>query len=89
MFDVERRTVAGRPALTVRGELDLSTAPKLASAAEPMKAKTPQNVMTYVNFMAGDEQNHVRAAYGVNYEWLLALKNRYDPTNFFHFEQSL
>lgn len=34
MFDVERRTVAGRPALTVRGELDLSTAPQLDSAAD-------------------------------------------------------
>ncbi len=32
LFDVERTTVAGRPALTVRGELDLSTAPVLARA---------------------------------------------------------
>jgi anti-anti-sigma factor len=34
VFDVERRTVAGRPALTVRGELDLSTAPVLEKAAD-------------------------------------------------------
>ncbi|TKJ28356.1 STAS domain-containing protein [Blastococcus sp. CCUG 61487] len=33
MFDVERQTVAGRPALTVRGELDLATAPRLEAAA--------------------------------------------------------
>ena len=33
-FDVERTTVAGRPALTVRGELDLSTAPRLDTAVE-------------------------------------------------------
>ena len=33
-FDVERATVAGRPALTVRGELDLSTAPRLDTAVE-------------------------------------------------------
>lgn len=33
LFDVERATVAGRPALTVRGELDLSTAPRLDAAA--------------------------------------------------------
>ena len=32
LFDVERATVAGRPALTVRGELDLSTAPRLDTA---------------------------------------------------------
>lgn len=34
LFDVERATVAGRPSLTVRGELDLSTAPRLDSAVE-------------------------------------------------------
>ena len=33
-FDVERATVAGRPALTVRGELDLLTAPRLDTAVE-------------------------------------------------------
>src|SRR3712207_8622686 len=33
-FDVERTTVLGRPALSVRGELDLATAPRLAEAAE-------------------------------------------------------
>ncbi|WP_167759189.1 STAS domain-containing protein [Blastococcus sp. TF02A-35] len=36
LFDVARTTVAGRPALTVRGELDLATAPHLAAAAEPL-----------------------------------------------------
>ncbi|WP_158544888.1 STAS domain-containing protein [Blastococcus sp. TF02-09] len=33
-FDVERATVAGRPALTVRGELDLATAPRLDTAVD-------------------------------------------------------
>ena len=33
-FVVERRTVAGRAALTVRGELDLSTTPQLEAAAD-------------------------------------------------------
>jgi anti-anti-sigma factor len=36
LFDVERTTVAGRPALTVRGELDIATAPQLAEAAEAL-----------------------------------------------------
>lgn len=31
-FEMERTTVAGRPALTVRGELDLATAPQFAAA---------------------------------------------------------
>jgi anti-sigma B factor antagonist len=39
-FDVERATVAGRPALTVRGELDLATAPRLGAAAEELLAES-------------------------------------------------
>lgn len=33
-FDVERTTVAGRPALAVRGELDLATAPEFAAVVD-------------------------------------------------------
>lgn len=33
-FDVERATVAGRSALTVRGELDIATAPVLSAAID-------------------------------------------------------
>jgi anti-sigma B factor antagonist len=38
LFDVERTTVAGRPRLTVRGELDLATAPRLGAAVEAVFA---------------------------------------------------
>jgi hypothetical protein len=31
----------------------------------------------------------VQAAYGVNYEQLVALKNTYDPTNFFSLNQNM
>jgi Berberine and berberine like len=44
---------------------------------------------TYVNFLAADETDHVRAAYGVNYERLVALKNQYDPSNFFCSNQNI
>ena len=44
---------------------------------------------TYVNFMAADETDRVRAAYGVNYERLVALKNQYDTTNFFCSNQNI
>jgi len=38
---------------------------------------------TYVNLLAGDEQDRPRAAYGANYERLSELKRRYDPDNRF------
>jgi FAD/FMN-containing dehydrogenase len=44
----------------------------------------------YVNFLGEDEKDgRVRAAYGVNYERLVALKNRYDPTNLFRMNQNI
>jgi len=44
---------------------------------------------TYVNFLGHEGEERVRAAYGVNYERLVSLKNKYDPTNFFHFNQNI
>ena len=41
LFDVDRTTLAGRPALTVRGELDLATAPELAAAVDAVLAAAP------------------------------------------------
>ncbi len=43
----------------------------------------------YVNFLGNEGDERVRAAYGVNYERLVALKNRYDPTNFFSSNQNI
>jgi FAD/FMN-containing dehydrogenase len=43
----------------------------------------------YVNFLASDDEARVRAAYGSNYDRLVALKNRYDPTNLFRVNQNI
>ena len=43
----------------------------------------------YVNFLGNEGEARVRAAYGVNYERLVALKNRYDPTNVFARNQNI
>jgi len=43
----------------------------------------------YVNFLTQDEGDRVGAAYGPNYERLVKLKNRYDPTNLFRMNQNI
>ena len=43
----------------------------------------------YVNHIAGDEPERVRAAYGPNYDKLVSLKNKYDPTNLFRLNANI
>ena len=43
----------------------------------------------YSNFLDNEGEEQVRASYGVNYERLVSLKNKYDPTNFFQFNQNI
>jgi FAD/FMN-containing dehydrogenase len=46
---------------------------------------------SYVNFSGfGEEgEQQVRATYGANYERLVTLKNKYDPTNVFRMNQNI
>lgn len=43
----------------------------------------------YVNALSDDADERVRAAYGPNYERLVALKNKYDPTNLFRLNANI
>lgn len=44
----------------------------------------------YMNFLGNEGEERVRAAYGFQkYERLVALKNKYDPTNLFRFNQNI
>jgi len=43
----------------------------------------------YVNFMMDEGQDRVKATYGDNYERLVAIKNKYDPTNLFRVNQNI
>ncbi len=43
----------------------------------------------YVNYLGELGEEGIRAAYGRKYERLAALKNKYDPTNFFRMNQNI
>jgi hypothetical protein len=43
----------------------------------------------YVNNLGEEGEERVRAAYGDNYERLVALKNKYDPSNFFRLNANI
>ena len=43
----------------------------------------------YVNHLDAEEATRIRAAYGLGYERLVALKNKYDPTNLFRLNQNI
>jgi FAD/FMN-containing dehydrogenase len=43
----------------------------------------------YVNFMAADDQDRIRANYKGNYERLVEVKRTYDPENLFHLNQNI
>jgi FAD/FMN-containing dehydrogenase len=43
----------------------------------------------YVNFMMEEGEGRIRATYGDNYDRLVAIKKKYDPTNFFRVNQNI
>jgi FAD/FMN-containing dehydrogenase len=43
----------------------------------------------YVNFLGEDGEEQVKAAYGEHFQRLVALKRKYDPTNFFRLNQNI
>jgi FAD/FMN-containing dehydrogenase len=54
------------------------------------KASAPYaSAGAYVNFMTAEETERIRAAYGANYDRLVAIKRRYDPENVFHLNQNI
>lgn len=44
---------------------------------------------SYVNYVSDEGEASARAAYGPNYDQLVALKNKYDPTNFFRMNHNI
>jgi FAD/FMN-containing dehydrogenase len=59
-------------------------------ARETFEALRPHMAeRVYVNYLSGDEDDRVRAAYGVNYERLVELKRRYDAQNLFRLNMNI
>jgi hypothetical protein len=42
-----------------------------------------------LNVLDKDDGQHIRASFGASYDRLLALKRKYDPTNFFRQNQNI
>lgn len=43
----------------------------------------------YINFLTQEETDRIEFAYGAGYQRLVALKKKYDPTNFFRMNQNI
>ena len=62
----------------------------LARAERLWQALQPYSEGVYVNFLADEGEQRIHEAYpAATYERLVALKNRYDPTNLFHLNQNI
>ena len=57
---------------------------RLFAAWEPHLARA-----VYVNDLGDEGEDRARSAYGDNYPRLVALKNKYDPTNLFRLNQNI
>jgi len=44
---------------------------------------------TYLNYLMDEGEQRVRDSFGPKYDRMLALKNQYDPTNFFRLNQNI
>ena len=44
---------------------------------------------SYVNYVSDEGEAVARSTYGANYDRLMALKNKYDPTNFFRMNHNI
>jgi hypothetical protein len=76
--------VAWNPHLVEESEQHMEWAYKFQAALQPFAESG-----VYTNFLGDEGEEQVHASYGVNYERLVALKNIYDPTNFFQLNQNI
>jgi len=58
-------------------------------ARDVWAAVAPASSGVYVNHLDADDRGRVGSAYGPNYERLVALKQKYDPDNFFRLNNNI
>jgi FAD/FMN-containing dehydrogenase len=64
--------------------------PNIQWAREITEAMEPYaSGRVYVNLLGVEGEERVKAAYGANYDRLVALKNKYDPANLFRLNQNI
>ncbi len=61
----------------------------IAWARELFDAMKPYGSGVYVNYLDRDEDERIRAAYGDNFDRLVALKEEWDPGNLFRMNQNI
>ncbi len=72
------------------GPLSLDSADLSARTQHIVQAVALYESGVYVNFLGDEGEQRIREAYTpATYERLVALKNRYDPTNLFHLNQNI
>jgi FAD/FMN-containing dehydrogenase len=84
LFLVQHLRLVDPETATARGEVGHDWLTRSWSRVHPYASGG-----VYPNFPDPDLREWARAYHGPNYERLLRVKARYDPTNFFRFEQSL
>ena len=60
---------------------------ELAEVMRPFT--TGRDYVNQIGIEADEGAERIKAAYGENYERLVALKNKYDPTNLFRHNQNI
>ena len=48
---------------------------------------TGNDYANQIGLETDEGSERIKAACGANYEWLVAVKNKYDPTNLFRYNQ--
>jgi FAD/FMN-containing dehydrogenase len=71
-------------------ELHLGNSEHLAHAERLWQVLSPYTEGVYVNFLMDEGEQRIREAYPpATYARLAALKQRYDPSNLFHYNQNI